>query len=108
MKLQQLPQGDSLKCPEPFAVLIMKQLLGFVASEALNHTYSMLRNTLYAQSQKLKDFFLAAEVAEGADVGDGEGDAELIFGADLAEGDAAVFEGETAAVSVVGDLHDLF
>jgi hypothetical protein len=33
-------------------VLIMKQLLGFVASEALDHTYSILRNTLYAQSYR--------------------------------------------------------
>jgi hypothetical protein len=28
-------------------VLIMKQLLGFVASEALDHTYSILRNAFY-------------------------------------------------------------
>src|SRR5438046_1128900 len=55
----------------------------------------------------LEDFFAAAEVAEGADVGDDEGDAELIFGSDLAEVDAAVFDGEAAAASVVTGLHDL-
>ena len=32
---------------------------------------------------------------------------EMIFGADLAEVDAAVFEGEAAAGSVVADLHEL-
>ncbi len=55
----------------------------------------------------LKDFFLAAQIAERADIGDGERDAELILGAYLAEGDAAVFEGEAAAVAVVSDLGDL-
>jgi hypothetical protein len=59
------------------------------------------------RERKLKNLFLAAEVAEGADVGDGEGDAELVFRAHLAEDDAAVFEREATAVSVVGDLHDL-
>src|SRR5438034_11716049 len=55
----------------------------------------------------LEDFFAAAEIAEGADVGDDESDAELIFGSDLAEVDAAVFDGEAAAASVVTGLHDL-
>src|SRR5258708_722814 len=55
----------------------------------------------------LEDFFLAAQIAEGADIGDGKRDAELILSAYLAEGDAAVFEGEAAAVAVVSDLGDL-
>ncbi len=48
-----------------------------------------------------------AEVSEGANVGDDEGDAELVIGADLAEFDAAVFEGEATAFAVVTDLHEL-
>ena len=56
---------------------------------------------------RLEDFFLAAEIAERADIGDGERDAELILSAYLAEGDAAVFEGEAAAVTVVSDLGNL-
>jgi hypothetical protein len=51
--------------------------------------------------------FLTAEITEGADVGDDEGGGEAILGADLAEVDTAVFEGEAAAVAVVADLHEL-
>src|SRR5277367_813020 len=57
--------------------------------------------------EELEDFVLAAEVTEGADVGDDEGGGEAVFGADLAEVDAAVFEGEAAAVAVVADLDEL-
>src|SRR5580692_6320300 len=60
-----------------------------------------------ARRRELEDFFLAAEITEGADVGDDEGGGEAIFGADLAEVDAAVLESEAAAVSVVADLHEL-
>src|SRR5215469_11736616 len=54
-----------------------------------------------------EDFFAAAEIAEVADVGDDEGDAELIFGADLAEVYPPVLEGEAAAAAVVTHLNDL-
>src|SRR6266849_1884570 len=60
-----------------------------------------------AQRRESKDFFLVPEVSEGTYVGDDEGDAELVVGADLAELDAAVFEGEAAAFTVVADLHEL-
>ena len=60
-----------------------------------------------ARRPELEDVFLAAEISEGADVGDDEGGGEAIFGADLAEVDAAILEGEAAAVSVVADLHEL-
>jgi hypothetical protein len=56
---------------------------------------------------ELEDFFLAAEISEGAEVGDDEGGGETVFGADLAEVDAAVFEGEAAAVAVVADPDEL-
>ena len=56
-----------------------------------------------AGRQELEGFFLAAEVTEGADVGDDEGGGEAVFGADLAEVDAAIFDGEAAAVAVVVD-----
>src|SRR5258707_15399561 len=56
---------------------------------------------------ELKDFFLVAKVSESADVGDYEGDAELIVGAHLAESKAAELESEAAAFAVVTDLHGL-
>ena len=52
----------------------------------------------------LVEALLLAEVAEGADVGEAEAEAELVFVADGAEGEAAVFEGGAAAVPVVGGL----
>src|SRR5215469_3966052 len=52
----------------------------------------------------LVEAFLFAEVTEGADVGEAEAKAELVFVADGAEGKAAVFEGDAAAVPVVGGL----
>src|ERR1700722_17337003 len=55
----------------------------------------------------LKDFVLAAEIAEGSDVGNDEGGGETIFCADLAEVNAAVLKSEATAVSVVADLHEL-
>src|SRR5690242_2694854 len=54
-----------------------------------------------------EDMFLAAEIPEGADVGDDEGGGEAVFGADRAEVDAAVFESEAAAATVVADLDEL-
>src|SRR6266849_7268597 len=60
-----------------------------------------------SQRRESKDFFLVPEVSEGTDVGDDEGDAELVIGSDLAEFDAAVFEGQAAAFAVVADLHKL-
>src|SRR6266851_3405395 len=47
------------------------------------------------------------KIFERTDVGDHERDAELILGADLAKVDAAVFEGDAAAVAVVTGLDDL-
>ena len=58
-------------------------------------------------SAELEDFVLAAEITEGAYVGDDEGGGEAVFCADLAEVDAAVFEGEAAAIAVVADLDEL-
>ena len=47
MKLQQLPQGCSFNRPKAPAVMIVKQFLGFFRAEALDHTYNVLRLTLY-------------------------------------------------------------
>jgi len=55
----------------------------------------------------LKDFFLPAEVSEIPDVRNDEGDFELIVGADLAEFEAAIFQGQAAAAAVVTDLYQL-
>jgi hypothetical protein len=63
----------------------MKQFFGFRAREALDHTHAMLRARRVLPKQNkpaesigaerlnqslLKDFFLAAEIAEAADVSD--------------------------------------
>src|ERR1700747_2989696 len=52
----------------------------------------------------LVEALLFTEVAEGADVGEAEAEAELVFVADGAEGETAVFEGGAAAVPIVGGL----
>ena len=66
------------------------------------------RNTeKHGDSSLLEDLFLAAEVTEAADVGDDEGDAELVVGADLAEFEAAIFESEATAAAVVAELDEL-
>jgi len=57
--------------------------------------------------QALEDAFLAAEITEGADVGNDEGGGKAVLCADLAEVDAAIFEGEAAAAAIVADLHEL-
>src|SRR4029077_20690292 len=44
---------------------------------------------------------------EGADIRDDKGDAKLILRANLPEVNAAVFNGQAAAVAVVTELHDL-
>src|SRR5580693_1602919 len=80
---------------------------GTVDLERKNLTQRSQRAQKTRRREELEDFFLAAEITEGADVGDDEGGGETIFGADLAEVDAAVFEGEAAAVSVVADLDEL-
>ena len=51
--------------------------------------------------------FLALKVSECGDVGQGEGEAELIFVSDQAEGEAAIFDAESAAIPVVGGLRGL-
>lgn len=48
-----------------------------------------------------------AQIPESANIRDDEGDAELIFSANLSEVDAAVFYGQAAAVTVVTKLHEL-
>ena len=58
------------------------------------------------RQRELINFILFVEVAEGADVGDYQGQAELIFIAQGAEGQARVFDGEAAAGTVVADLHE--
>src|SRR5438552_825683 len=58
----------------------------------------------YRGASALVEALLLAEVAEGADVGEAEAEAELVFVADGAEGEAAVFEGGAATVPVVGGL----
>ena len=63
--------------------------------------------TLSAEFGKLEDFFLVTQIPEGTDVGNDEGDAELIVSPDLAEFEAAIFERQAAAAAVVADFHEL-
>src|SRR5580704_600653 len=60
-----------------------------------------------AGDKGLKNALLAAEITEGADVGDDECGGKAVFRAHLAQVDAAVLKGQAAAVSVVADLNDL-
>src|SRR6266850_731568 len=55
----------------------------------------------------LEYFFLSAQVAKRADIGDRERHAELIFRAHLTERDATIFERQSTATSVIGDLRYL-
>src|SRR5258705_3468752 len=48
-----------------------------------------------------------AQIPESANISDDERDTELIFRANLSEVDAAVFDGQAAAVAVVTELHEL-
>src|SRR5258707_13286347 len=48
-----------------------------------------------------------AQIPESANISDDERDTELILSANLSEVDAAVFDGPTAAVAVVTELHEL-
>ena len=50
MQLQEFPQRDSLEGTESPGVLIVKEFFGFRARETLNHTPSIPRDTLYANS----------------------------------------------------------
>jgi len=50
MQLQQFPQRDALECAEAPGMLISEKLFGFFRREALNHTRSILRVTLYVNS----------------------------------------------------------
>src|SRR5262249_50977210 len=52
-------------------------------------------------NRRSKNFLLSADVAERTEVGDDEGDAELIFRTDCAEGDAPIFERDAATAAVV-------
>src|SRR5882762_9976655 len=48
-----------------------------------------------------------AQIPESANISDDERDTELILSANLSEVDAAVFDGQAAAVAVVTELHEL-
>ena len=54
MQLQQFPQREALEAAEAPGMLISEKLLGFFRREALNHTRSILRVTLYVNSYKSK------------------------------------------------------
>ena len=52
----------------------------------------------------LVEAFLAPQVADGAEVGQGEGEAEEIFIADVGDGVAAVFQGDSTTIPIIGGL----
>ena len=54
MQLQQFPQRDALEGAEAPGMLISEKLLGFFRREALNHTRSILRITLYVKGYDSK------------------------------------------------------
>src|SRR5579872_3630662 len=56
---------------------------------------------------KLENLLLSSQIAERADVSNDQRHAKLIFRADLTQRQAPVFQGDSAARSVVADLHEL-
>jgi hypothetical protein len=50
MQLQKFPQRYTLKRTEAPGTLVVEELLGFLRREALNHTPSIPRNTLYVNN----------------------------------------------------------
>ena len=52
----------------------------------------------------LVEALLAFEVSKGGYIGQREGETELIFVSDQAQGEAAIFDAEAAAIPVVGGL----
>src|SRR5208337_1405202 len=53
------------------------------------------------------DTLLAAEISEGAEVGEDQRDAKLIFVAHCAQVNAAIFDGQAATAAIVADLDEL-
>ena len=51
VKLEQFPQCNTLNGREPPAVVIVKELLSFLRTKALNHTHRILRHALYVKQQ---------------------------------------------------------
>src|SRR5579862_2470507 len=51
-----------------------------------------------------EQLFLAPKISEGADVGQGKVEAELVFVADRSQGEAAIFDTQAATVPVIGGL----
>ncbi len=49
MQLEQFPQCHALEGTEALAVLVVEKLLGVLRAEALNHTLSIQRQTLYVK-----------------------------------------------------------
>ncbi len=53
MNLKKFPQRYPLKCSEAAGVMILKKLLRLLAAKGPDHTYSVLRKTLYAKRPAL-------------------------------------------------------
>src|SRR6266446_1534874 len=101
--------GESLRLRKSFPISLMEakaRSVSFIGA-TLNHTRRCHAEAARYKCQPSKNFFLVAKIPEGADIGDDEGDSELIFRAHLAEGDAAVFHGQAATSAVVAGLRQL-
>src|SRR6266571_586143 len=101
--------GESLRLRKSFPISLMEakaRSASFIGA-TLNHTRRCHARASRYKCQPSKDFFLVAKIPEGADIGDDEGDSELILRAHLAEGDAAVFDGQAATGAAVAELRQL-
>src|SRR6266568_6816923 len=101
--------GESLRLRKSFPISLMEakaRSASFIGA-TLNHTRRCRAEAPRYKCQPSINFFLVAKIPERADIGDDEGNAELIFRAHLAEGDAAVFDGQAATGAVVAELRQL-
>src|SRR5690348_13958318 len=80
---------------------------GFSLSSVHSHFCDLCLNILPRASRGLENFVPMPQIAECPDVGNDERHAKLVFRADVGEVDAAIFQREAAAASVVSGLHDL-
>src|SRR6266705_826285 len=94
--------GESLRLRKSFPISLMEakaRSASFIGA-TLNHTRRCRAEAPRYKCQPSINFFLVAKIPEGTDISDDEGDAELIFRAHLADGDAAVFDGQAATSAV--------
>src|SRR5260370_12197946 len=95
--------GESFRLRKSFPISSMDakaRSVSFIGI-TLDHNRRRRPEGRRCSTQILKNLFLAAEVSEGAEIGDDQRRAELILGAHCAKRHPAVGQGNAAAAAVV-------